>query len=122
MNPSAHQPIHVNPSRNLSPLLFFSITGKDIDTLLNLLRDSNPPLYRQVQDEWRLYADCVGLVDTGYFKRSGPQGSSETQGTQGGQTVVPRSATRSEREERLMNLLHMMVSSGNSGNKDDVVV
>ena len=69
-----------------------------------------------------MYADCVGLVDTGYFKRSGPHGSSEIQGTQGGQAVVPRSATRSEREERLMNLLHMMVSSGNSDDKDDVVV
>lgn len=50
--------------------------GKSIDTLLDLLRESNPALYEQVQLEWRLYAECVGLVDTGYFKRS----SDDTQG------------------------------------------
>ncbi|KAK7477445.1 hypothetical protein BaRGS_00031347, partial [Batillaria attramentaria] len=59
-----------NPLRRFRPLS--RMLGKDVNTLLNLLKDSNPTLYRQVQAEWRLYADCVGLVDTGYFKRSDP--------------------------------------------------
>ncbi|CAL1537073.1 unnamed protein product [Lymnaea stagnalis] len=40
-------------------------------TLLNLLLDSNPDVFKPLLNEWRRYANCIGLVDTGYFKRSG---------------------------------------------------
>ncbi|KAL8562587.1 hypothetical protein ACOMHN_045851 [Nucella lapillus] len=58
-----------NPLRRFRPLS--RMLGKDISTLLEVLRSSNPTLYTQIEDEWRTYADCVRQVDTGYFKRSG---------------------------------------------------
>ncbi|KAK3731953.1 hypothetical protein RRG08_045012 [Elysia crispata] len=72
---SAHHPCGENPLRRLVPLTrilneVLPDSNRDINSILNLLRLSHQELYRQIEDEWRSYASCVGLVDTGYFKRS----------------------------------------------------
>ncbi|RUS80887.1 hypothetical protein EGW08_011358 [Elysia chlorotica] len=71
----AHHPCGENPLRRLisvSRILSEALPDidRDMNSILGLLRSSHPQLYRQIQDEWRSYASCVGLVDTGYFKRS----------------------------------------------------
>ena len=66
-----------------------------------------------------MYANCVGLVDTGYFKRSGPQGSGQGQGGRGAQGVVPPAHKQSQRAERLMDLLQIVVSASAAGHRED---
>lgn len=51
--------------------LCFSI-GRSLTHVLTLLRDIDGGAYDTLSQKFRLYAACVGLVDTGYFrKRSG---------------------------------------------------
>lgn len=72
---TAHHPCGENPLRRLIPLtriLNGVIPNGDINAILNVLRTSQPELYRQIQEEWQAYSRCIGLVDTGYFKRSNP--------------------------------------------------
>ncbi|XP_059149638.1 uncharacterized protein LOC131936598 [Physella acuta] len=40
-------------------------------TVLGMLKETNPDVYKILNSEWQRYTNCVGLVDTGYFKRSG---------------------------------------------------
>ena len=86
------------------------MAGKDVNSLLNVLRETNPSLYRQVQVEWRRYADCVGRVDTGYFKRSSlPLAQAplteEERGAPGGQLVRPRVSSGSVAGRKMMKVL-----------------
>ncbi|GFO08659.1 hypothetical protein PoB_003516400 [Plakobranchus ocellatus] len=69
---SAH-PCGENPLRRMASLtriLNEVFPDRDMDSIINMLRTSHPEIYRQIQGEWRSYANCVGMVDTGYFKRS----------------------------------------------------
>ena len=46
--------------------------GRSLTHVLTLLRDIDGGAYDSLSQKFRLYAACVGLVDTGYFrKRSG---------------------------------------------------
>ena len=54
-------------------ILCFSFSGKSLGHVLTLLRGIDKPAYSSLAKEFRYYAACVGLVDTGYFrKRSDP--------------------------------------------------
>ncbi|KAH9515154.1 hypothetical protein Btru_019346 [Bulinus truncatus] len=44
--------------------------GRDIATLLTLAIDTNPTVFKPLLADWKRYTNCIGLVDTGYFKRS----------------------------------------------------
>ncbi|KAK7087508.1 hypothetical protein V1264_021551 [Littorina saxatilis] len=98
-----------NPLARFRPLA--RVLGKDVNYLLGLLREANPNLYNQLRADWRLYADCVGLVDTGYFKRSG--GSSpashlmehDRQQDRDGAEEEVTSLEHANRAERLMNMM-----------------
>ncbi|KAL8560028.1 hypothetical protein ACOMHN_041498 [Nucella lapillus] len=118
-----------NPISRFQPLT--KMLGRDINSLLNLLRTSNPALYQQVQDEWRRYADCVGLVDTGYFKRSMGQAGpprildEEPHQTSRGQMVEGRVfpgdlriSLRNRRAQRLLSVIRAMAETGGAGGVD----
>ncbi|XP_071093154.1 uncharacterized protein [Haliotis cracherodii] len=62
-------PCGENPLRGFMSLS--RITGKNVNHLLGILRSANTDLYGRLERNWQLYANCVGMVDTGYFKRSG---------------------------------------------------
>ncbi|BFZ18705.1 hypothetical protein BsWGS_21744 [Bradybaena similaris] len=86
----AEHPCGENPLRrfaSLTRILNDLYPGRDINSAMALLRDSNSELHRRLlpvvsrlESEWRLYTDCVTMVDNGYFKRSGPPSSSENEG------------------------------------------
>ncbi|KAK0068813.1 hypothetical protein Bpfe_001776, partial [Biomphalaria pfeifferi] len=44
--------------------------GRDVATILTMLLDTNPAVIEPILTEWKRYTNCIGLVDTGYFKRS----------------------------------------------------
>ncbi|CAG5120004.1 unnamed protein product [Candidula unifasciata] len=77
----AEHPCGENPLRrfaSLTRILNDLYPGREINPAMALLRDSNPELHRRLlpvvsrlESEWRLYTDCVTMVDNGYFKRSG---------------------------------------------------
>jgi hypothetical protein len=51
----------------------FPFSGRTLDHVLTILRDIDSPAYKTLSQKFRHYASCVGLVDTGYFrKRSTP--------------------------------------------------
>ncbi|XP_046572826.1 uncharacterized protein LOC124280880 [Haliotis rubra] len=62
-------PCGENPLRGFMSLS--RLTGKNVNHLLGILRSANTDLYGRLERNWQLYANCVGMVDTGYFKRSG---------------------------------------------------
>ena len=51
-------------------MYLFLVTGQDLRNVLVTLRQINGNVYRQLRSEFQDYARCVGVVDTGYFKRS----------------------------------------------------
>ena len=57
--------------RKRNALRLFCTVGKEVVHLLDILRSANFNLYSRLEFEWQNYANCVGMVDTGYFKRSG---------------------------------------------------
>ncbi|KAK3084786.1 hypothetical protein FSP39_019001 [Pinctada imbricata] len=57
-----------NPLRQL--VRISSSTGRDLQNVLITLRHINVNAYQQLRNEFQRYAACVGVVDTGYFKRS----------------------------------------------------
>merc|ERR1711992_237974 len=48
-------------------------TGRTLDHVLNVLRDIDSPAYKTLAQKLRHYASCVGLVDTGYFRKRGTE-------------------------------------------------
>ncbi|XP_069134487.1 uncharacterized protein [Argopecten irradians] len=69
-HPSPAHPCGDNPLRNL--MFISERTGRSIDSVLTLLREFDIAAYKHFQFLFNNYAACVGMVDTGYFKRSGP--------------------------------------------------
>ncbi|ESO91703.1 hypothetical protein LOTGIDRAFT_163434 [Lottia gigantea] len=61
-------PCGENPLRGFISLS--RVTGRDVNRLLGILETANAPLFKRIEGEWQNYANCVGMVDTGYFKRS----------------------------------------------------
>ncbi|XP_033748413.1 uncharacterized protein LOC117333291 [Pecten maximus] len=68
-HPSPAHPCGDNPLRNL--MFISERTGRSIDSVLTLLREFDIAAYKHFQFLFNNYAACVGMVDTGYFKRSG---------------------------------------------------
>lgn len=50
--------------------LTFSFQGHPLRSVLLLLREMDGNVYKQLQVDFQRYAGCIGIVDTGYFKRS----------------------------------------------------
>ena len=48
----------------------FVRVGQSVDSVLAALRNRHQPLLRVVLDKYKQYKACVGLLYTGYFKRS----------------------------------------------------
>ncbi|ELT98795.1 hypothetical protein CAPTEDRAFT_191851 [Capitella teleta] len=44
-------------------------SGHTLTHVLEVLRKIDPPAFRTLAQKFRMYAACVGLVDTGYFKK-----------------------------------------------------
>ncbi|KAK6184013.1 hypothetical protein SNE40_002250 [Patella caerulea] len=61
-------PCGENPLRGFISLS--RVTGRDVNRLLGILENANFDLFKRIEGEWNSYANCVGMVDTGYFKRS----------------------------------------------------
>ncbi|XP_060067389.1 uncharacterized protein LOC132547624 [Ylistrum balloti] len=78
-HPSPAHPCGDNPLRNL--MFISERTGRGIDSVLTLLRQFDIAAYKHFQFLFNNYAACVGMVDTGYFKRNGghPDGQSTSQ-------------------------------------------
>lgn len=53
----------------MSFLLSF-LLGKNLPSVLGTLQYINAEAFKELQREYQMYAECVGMVDTGYFKRS----------------------------------------------------
>ena len=51
-------------------IFFFSIPGHPLRSVLLALREMDGSVYKQLQVDFQRYAGCIGIVDTGYFKRS----------------------------------------------------
>lgn len=45
------------------------LAGRPLTTVLQVLSNIDPPAFQQLAQKFRLYAACVGLVDTGYFRK-----------------------------------------------------
>ncbi|OWF36422.1 uncharacterized protein LOC110441707 [Mizuhopecten yessoensis] len=67
-HPSPAHPCGNNPLRNL--MFISDRTGRSIDSVLVLLRDFDIYAYEHFQYLFNNYAACIGMVDTGYFKRT----------------------------------------------------
>ena len=50
-------------------LLLLSV-GQELPFVLSKLKQMDYLVYRHLQSGFQRYAECVGMVDTGYFKRS----------------------------------------------------
>lgn len=50
-------------------LLDSLFSGKSVSTVLSLLRDVHPSFHDALVDEFKTYSSCVGLLETGYFRR-----------------------------------------------------
>lgn len=61
-------PCGENPLRRLISISFK--TGHPLRSVLLLLREMDGNVYKQLQVDFQRYAGCIGIVDTGYFKRS----------------------------------------------------
>jgi hypothetical protein len=49
-------------------LLLLSV-GQELPFVLSKLKQMDYLVYRHLQSGFQRYAECVGMVDTGYFKR-----------------------------------------------------
>ncbi|KAI0229470.1 hypothetical protein LSAT2_020103, partial [Lamellibrachia satsuma] len=54
-------------------LLVAKQTGRSLNGVLLLLRDINTAAYESLSSQFRQYAACVGLLDTGYFRKRASQ-------------------------------------------------
>ncbi|XP_048753645.1 uncharacterized protein LOC125664888 isoform X2 [Ostrea edulis] len=61
-------PCGQNPLRSL--ISISSKTGHPLRSVLLALREMDGGMYKQLQGDFQRYAGCIGIVDTGYFKRS----------------------------------------------------
>ncbi|VDI23041.1 Hypothetical predicted protein, partial [Mytilus galloprovincialis] len=61
-------PCGENPLRSIISLS--SQTGQGLRFVLDKLKQMDYRVYRHLQSNFQRYAECVGMVDTGYFKRS----------------------------------------------------
>lgn len=61
-------PCGENPLRSVISLS--TQTGQDLPFVLGKLKQMDIQVYRHLQRSFQRYAECVGMVDTGYFKRS----------------------------------------------------
>ncbi|KAJ8312508.1 hypothetical protein KUTeg_009881 [Tegillarca granosa] len=57
-----------NPLRNF--MFIAQQTRRNLPFVLEALRSINAGAFKDLQREYQMYAECVGMVDTGYFKRS----------------------------------------------------
>lgn len=48
----------------------FQLSGHPLRSVLLALREMDGGMYKQLQGDFQRYAGCIGIVDTGYFKRS----------------------------------------------------
>nr|XP_022345939.1 uncharacterized protein LOC111138324 isoform X1 [Crassostrea virginica] len=65
---SPAHPCGENPLRTLISISFK--TGHPLRSVLLALREMDGSIYKQLQVDFQRYAGCIGIVDTGYFKRS----------------------------------------------------
>ena len=52
-------------------IVYLPLTDRSVTHVLNLLRTIDSPAYESLAGSFRVYAACVGLVDTGYFRKRG---------------------------------------------------
>lgn len=62
--------IHLLLNRKIWHVLDFFFQGHPLRSVLLLLREMDGNVYKQLQVDFQRYAGCIGIVDTGYFKRS----------------------------------------------------
>ncbi|XP_062614826.1 uncharacterized protein LOC134276611 [Saccostrea cucullata] len=64
-------PAHPCGENPLRSLISISVkTGHPLRSVLLALREMNGVMYKELQNNFQRYAGCIGIVDTGYFKRS----------------------------------------------------
>ncbi|XP_061162452.1 uncharacterized protein LOC133171683 [Saccostrea echinata] len=64
-------PAHPCGENPLRRLISISVkTGHPLRSVLLALREMNGVMYKELQNNFQRYAGCIGIVDTGYFKRS----------------------------------------------------